>query len=745
MAEFRLGRIRFVWKGTWISGAEYFVDDVIRYGGKSYICVQGHTADDDFYTDLNIVPTKWNLIADGSEWKDAWAADEFYKVGDIVRYGGLLYICNQAHTSNSDSTLSLEADQGKWDVYAEGFDWKGDWTSSPADLIYKKNDLVKYGGKTFVCAVSHSPQSTLEADIGKWDEFNAGIRYIGVWDDLSVGTRILINDVVRFGSGLFIATAYHEKSASFESDANNFGQFVKGFEFEREWSADASYQPGDVVTYGGYQYISKTTHSSQTPTQSSENWDLFNEGFKFENDWEFGESYKVGSVVRLGGYTYVATADTISETALVTETSSADNSFTIADTSNLVSGTAVRFTSPTIGNVFEAGDSSESATYYVKSILSSTKFTISTEIDGVVYTPTTDTGSMPVRFASLPPDGNYWERLNSGIRWQGEWQDDVQYFLGDAVRFNSNAYICLKNHRSNEDADSTIGPQGGGNANSRPDLDSSGTYWDIIAIGNETSVLSEVGDLVYLGGSGPTRLPVGTEGQILTVNSTAEPEWRTLGRVDNLYYVSTDGVDGPAPVNGLTQDKPFRTIRYAAEQVENGIKVPNARRLIELNREFIKREIVEWVNYQIANDITPFSSAFDYDDSICERDMGYLIDAIVFDLTHGGNVKTVAAAQSYFTPGGASYIEGQTAETVAAINYGVTLIENVLNQVAPEENYQVLNGDNSTAIVEQFFDPTITAETDYTNNPFSGTGYDGSGASTTYPGGTTIPGGTGGY
>ena len=35
MAEFKLGRIRFVWKGAWFTGNEYFIDDVVRYGGRN--------------------------------------------------------------------------------------------------------------------------------------------------------------------------------------------------------------------------------------------------------------------------------------------------------------------------------------------------------------------------------------------------------------------------------------------------------------------------------------------------------------------------------------------------------------------------------------------------------------------------------------------------------------------------------------------------------------------------------------
>ena len=44
MAEFKLGRIRFIWKGDWVTATTYYKDDIVRYGGNTYICIKGHTA-----------------------------------------------------------------------------------------------------------------------------------------------------------------------------------------------------------------------------------------------------------------------------------------------------------------------------------------------------------------------------------------------------------------------------------------------------------------------------------------------------------------------------------------------------------------------------------------------------------------------------------------------------------------------------------------------------------------------------
>ena len=72
--------------------------------------------------------------------------------------------------------------------------------------------------------------------------------------------------------------------------------------------------------------------------------------------------------------------------------------------------------------------------------------------------------------------------------------------------------------------------------------------------------------------------------------------------------------------------------------------------------------------------------------------MGQQLDAAAWDLSHGGNVRSREAALSYFKPNGASYIAGQTGQTVAAINYMRSIITNVLAKTDPAVNYATTNG-----------------------------------------------------
>ena len=520
MAEFKLGRIRFVWKGDWQAATTYYIDDVIRYGGRTYICAVGHTSDSEFYTDLNYSPTKWNQMSDGQEWRSDWSTSTSYNINDIVKYGAALYIANTPHTSNSsvgsgsaglESSTGLEADQSKWDLYAEGLEWKGDWTTSTR---YKKYDLVRYGGYTYVANVGHTSSATtadgLELQSSYWDEFNQGLEYKGDW---APSTRYKVNDVVKRGAGLWIVKTgqSHTSTADFAADvtSGSWDDFVEGLEFENAHNIATAYQAGDVVSYGGNQYVAKTNHTGTLPTTSGQtDWDLLAQNLNFQSDWIITTSYKIGDVVRLNGYTYRAVQDSPSIVVSVTGTSSVTGAFITADTDGLVSNMAVKFTGTTFGDVFNG------ATYYIKTVTSATTFTISTLPGGTIFTPDTATGTMTATAAALPPNANYWDKLNSGINWQGEWQDDYEYSLGDAVRFDANAYICILAHRSEGDSDSTISATGGGAANSRPDQDVTGTYWNVLTIGSDTAVLTTQGDLVYYSGAGPSRLPIGQEGQV---------------------------------------------------------------------------------------------------------------------------------------------------------------------------------------------------------------------------------------
>ena len=715
MAEFKLGRIRFVWKDDWTAGTVYVKDDIVRYGGKTYLCQLGHTSNSNFNTDLDVVPTKWNLFSDGQRWRDAWTIGTSYEEGDLVSYGGNIYVCIDGHTSAATTALGLEQNSADWNTFVEGFDWKGDWTVSTR---YKLNDIVRYGGINYICTIHHTSAATaalgLEVNSGNWQIFTQGVEYKGGW---VTATRYKVNDVVKWGAGSWICITQHTAGVTFPGDSAYWSQFVEGFEFESTWNSSTAYQPGDVVRYGGNQYVAKTLHTNSNPLTGTSDWDLFAENLRYRSDWVNTTSYRIGEVVKYNGYSYLAITDSPATQYTVTSVVGATDYWNTSDTAGMVEGMSVRFTGTTFGNVFTG------ARYYIRQVISSTAFTISTTPGGTIFNTGSATGSMTATVSAEPPNSSYWSVLAYGLNWRGEWTDDVEYNAGDTVRYGSNVYTCILGHRSEGDDGSTVGAQGGGQANSRPDQDTTGVYWQVFNIGDELSVLSEIGDLVYYGGAGPARLPIGTEGQILRVSSAGIPEWVTWGYVDQVYYVSPEGTDLPAPAWGRTIDKPWKTIRYACEQVEKGPRYPNSQKLLELNRAFLQKEITEWIQYQVTNNISPFTSSFDYDEFKCERDVGFIIDRVIWDIGHGGNLKVRSAAFSFLGAFGEGEelsapeenqpyltLAAEAAEGVAAYNYLQTIMEDVVQNQAPAINYQILNADNSTAVIDQYIDTDLRFE-----------------------------------
>ena len=100
---------------------------------------------------------------------------------------------------------------------------------------------------------------------------------------------------------------------------------------------------------------------------------------------------------------------------------------------------------------------------------------------------------------------------------------------------------------------------------------------------------------------------------------------------------------------------------------------PEAVRLIEANKDYLKREVVAWINVQVSGNISPFTSAFSYNQGKCSRDVGLIVDALVQDIKFGGNASTYDAASLYYN-GVTSKITGQEAETAAAITKLKTII-----------------------------------------------------------------------
>ena len=86
----------------------------------------------------------------GVELFPMWAIGRFYAVGDRVQYGGTLYKCVQAHTSQAD--WMPDATPALWVVVS--IDEYPEWVQpTGAHDAYNTGDKVSYKGKHYVCTI----------------------------------------------------------------------------------------------------------------------------------------------------------------------------------------------------------------------------------------------------------------------------------------------------------------------------------------------------------------------------------------------------------------------------------------------------------------------------------------------------------------------------------------------------------------------------------------------------------------
>ena len=311
------------WRGDWASAVNYSRGDLIKYNGYIYQCIEEHQStiivSQGPIQDID----KWTIVATTYNWLNTWtpsvdaegetpAVQQYYNLGDVVIYNGITYICIEKHVAANSYYLGLEFHQDKWTIVTRSDNWRTDWAVSTR---YAVDDIVKYGAISYRCLLGHTSASTtddgLEIDQIKWEIFLEGIEYKSDWTAL---TRYKKYDVVKYGGSLWRANQGHISTSSLRSDQIKWDIWVPGLEYENIWTADAEYNKGDIVVYGGYAYTALTNNTNSIPSingllQDTGDWELLKQGYKHLGDWLSATTYKTGDVIRDQGYLYIAIAD----------------------------------------------------------------------------------------------------------------------------------------------------------------------------------------------------------------------------------------------------------------------------------------------------------------------------------------------------------------------------------------------------------------------------------------------------
>jgi hypothetical protein len=144
-------------------------------------------------------------------------------------------------------------------------------------------------------------------------------------------------------------------------------------------------------------------------------------------------------------------------------------------------------------------------------------------------------------------------------------------------------------------------------------------------------IKSIIDDLVINGAI--TKTPSNTQSQVInpTVVSDASTGTILQGLIDDVIYI----------INNGTLKANLPTITANGAPATSGV-LYDAATILENNRAFLKEEITAYVTT-----LHP-TPGFVYDIAKCQRDMGYILDAMIYDIKRGGNEHTVYAGIAHW-------------------------------------------------------------------------------------------------
>ena len=187
MADFKLGRIKFKWRGDWATSTAYLVDDIVKYGGNVYVVINNHTSASTIAAFYDTETTNYNLHTEGLFFKGDWAASTHYRLNDLVKYGSFQYRTTTQHTSTSNF------DPSKFEVYGEGFQFEDSYN---AGTTYQDGDVVTYGGYSYVYINTTPASGQTPTDNTYWDVLTTGFKALGTY---SHGTTYKTGDTIQYG------------------------------------------------------------------------------------------------------------------------------------------------------------------------------------------------------------------------------------------------------------------------------------------------------------------------------------------------------------------------------------------------------------------------------------------------------------------------------------------------------------------------------------------------------------------
>ena len=135
---------------------------------------------------------------------------------------------------------------------------------------------------------------------------------------------------------------------------------------------------------------------------------------------------------------------------------------------------------------------------------------------------------------------------------------------------------------------------------------------------------------------------------------------------NNQTTITVTFTEGLSELTAAIADNPAIAINTAPQ--DQGFF--SARTLVLANEDFIKEQAVAFIDQTYPT--------LDYQREEFRRDVGYILENVLFDATFGGNSKSIEAGE-FFWIGSTSKISGQKTQINAALEYIISLITAIIN------------------------------------------------------------------
>jgi hypothetical protein len=119
----------------------------------------------------------------------------------------------------------------------------------------------------------------------------------------------------------------------------------------------------------------------------------------------------------------------------------------------------------------------------------------------------------------------------------------------------------------------------------------------------------------------------------------------------------------------------------------------NAAEILEINRQFIIEEVSAYIGAPVTSNGLGFE---DYNEVKCRRDIGYLVDALAFDLRYGGNTQSIFAARKYHYGVIERLPSEQVSYTKSAYLHLAVIAKDIITNTTISTSYQGIIAQNKT-------------------------------------------------